>query len=346
MVCGLSIIVPIYNSEKYLENCIDSILNQTMDNYEIILINDGSTDNSEDICRKYVKKFKNIHAIKTKNNGASSARNLGITLAKGEYIGFIDSDDIIESKMYEKMYQFAKDNDLDIVACSYKETDINNKILKINKVGCDEHKIIQGENIKKEYELELAKNSFLGYASMCNKIYRLKYIRDSKLFVNTEIRIAEDLCFNIESIMSCNKVGIINEVLYNYRRINSDSIMSSQKKYELKDIECRLKARNAILKTLDKYIIDREVYDNYVKYENHITVSDFLSIVIEIIKSKVGIYKKTIKFSEILYNEDFIKALYNTHSKYFHSKAKFIIFIMKILYRCKINSLFLDGYNE
>ena len=98
----LSIIVPVYNVDKYLERCIRSILNQTYENFEIILVNDGSTDNSGIICENYSKVDSRIRVIHKKNEGVSSARNIGVDNAKGKYIGFIDPDDYINKYMYEK----------------------------------------------------------------------------------------------------------------------------------------------------------------------------------------------------------------------------------------------------
>ena len=102
---SISIIVPVYNVEKYLEKCIDSILNQSYQNLEIILIDDGSTDNSGSICDEYKKKDQRVQVIHQKNQGQSSARNAGLNIAKGSYIGFVDSDDWIEQNMYEKLYK-------------------------------------------------------------------------------------------------------------------------------------------------------------------------------------------------------------------------------------------------
>ena len=119
----ISVIVPIYNVEKYLAKCIDSIINQTLTNIEIILVNDGSTDNSRKIIDKYDKKDSRIKVIHKKNGGQGSARNAGLDIAKGEYIGFVDSDDWIDSNMYENLYNAAISNNADIVVCNRKVFD-------------------------------------------------------------------------------------------------------------------------------------------------------------------------------------------------------------------------------
>ena len=121
---GRIIIVPIYNVEKYLRKCIESILNQTLENIEVILINDGSTDNCGKIIDEYEKQDKRVISIHKENGGQSSARNMGLDIAKGKYIGFIDSDDYIDEYMYESLYNAIENSKADICVCgreSYSE---------------------------------------------------------------------------------------------------------------------------------------------------------------------------------------------------------------------------------
>ena len=116
----VSIIVPIYNVEKYLSKCLDSLVNQTLADIEIIIVNDGSPDNSYKIVKDYLKKYPDkIKYYEKSNGGQGSARNLGLTKATGEYVGYVDSDDYVNLTMYEKMYQKAKKTDADIVMCAH-----------------------------------------------------------------------------------------------------------------------------------------------------------------------------------------------------------------------------------
>ena len=124
----VSVIVPVYNVEEYLEKCLDTLVNQTLKEIEIIVINDGSPDNSQKIIDKYAKKYKTIKAYTKENGGLSDARNYGLTKANGEYIAFIDSDDYVSIDMYEKIYQKAKSGNFDMVVC-----DLN--IIYDDKVG-------------------------------------------------------------------------------------------------------------------------------------------------------------------------------------------------------------------
>ncbi len=115
----VSVIVPIYNVEKYLRKSLDSLANQTINDYEVILVNDGSTDNSQSIIDEYVEKYSVFKGFKKENGGMSSARNFGLKYAKGEYIAFVDSDDFVELNFLEKLYDKAKKDKSDVVICDY-----------------------------------------------------------------------------------------------------------------------------------------------------------------------------------------------------------------------------------
>ena len=125
----ISVIVPVYNTEKYLPKCLDSLVNQTLKDIEIIIVNDGSPDNSQKIIDDYVKKYKNIKAFEKKNGGLSDARNYGIKKASGEYIAFLDSDDYVTVDMYEKMYKKAISQHFDMVVCDLNYV-YNDKVVK------------------------------------------------------------------------------------------------------------------------------------------------------------------------------------------------------------------------
>ena len=113
----VSVIIPVYNVEKYLRQCLDSVVNQTLENVQIILIDDGSTDSSADICKKYLGDNRVVYYHK-ENEGLAAARQDGMERASGEYIGFVDSDDWLELNMYERMFSVARENDADVVFCN------------------------------------------------------------------------------------------------------------------------------------------------------------------------------------------------------------------------------------
>ena len=151
----LSIIVPVYNVEKYIERCIKSILNQSFTNFELILVDDGSPDNCGKICDEYKKKDSRIKVIHKKNGGLSDARNAGIERAKGEYIAFVDSDDFINKYMYEILYKNAKKWDADISICNFKMVCENDRIDEDISVICEDAKVYgRNEALNKLYSNE------------------------------------------------------------------------------------------------------------------------------------------------------------------------------------------------
>ena len=154
----VSVIVPVYNVEKYIEKCLESLVNQTLKDIEIIVVNDGSPDNSQKIIDKYVQKYpKKIKSYIKENGGQGSARNFGLQKAEGEYIGYVDSDDYVELDMYEKLYNKAKKENLDIVICgSHNVTEEGLKTIELDRQIFKDKK----------------KNAFFGRMAVWNKIYK------------------------------------------------------------------------------------------------------------------------------------------------------------------------------
>ncbi len=216
-MCKLSIIVPIYNTEKYLSRCLDSLIHQTLDNIEIILINDGSTDNSQEIINKYLNTYPSILKSFTQNNsGQACARNLGIKNSMGEFIAFVDSDDYVELDAYKKSYKYATENNLDIVCFNFYE-EKNNIKQKSSYYKFDNY-----NNVVKY---------ILNETSPCNKIIRKDLFEKNNIkFV--ENYIYEDLELIPRLALYTNKIGFLNDYLYNYV-IHENSTMH-QKKYNTK----------------------------------------------------------------------------------------------------------------
>ena len=196
----ISIIVPVYNVEKYLSKCIDSLINQTIKNIEIILVNDGSTDNSLDIMKKYEKKHNNIVCIDKENGGQASARNKALTEAKGKYVTFVDSDDWIAPDMCEKLLNKAQEDQSDLVFASYYKVESGNEIPG-EIYGMDE------EDILKKY--------LLTQSGPCHKLIKKSLIIDNKLYF-PEIKAYEDISIVPVWGLYANKVSCVNENLYYY----------------------------------------------------------------------------------------------------------------------------------
>ena len=215
----ISVIVPVYNAEKYLSDCIDSILNQTLKEIELILINDGSTDNSLQICREKASKDSRVKIINKKNEGQGYARNIGIDRAKGEFITFVDSDDYIDKEAYEKMYELCKKYHADYCITPFS---IKNNIKK------DKIKIYEGKEIRNKILIDLLGNypqnsigSVIG-PSVCTKLFNSKIIKDNKIkFISERQYSSEDNIFNINYILFSNKVIMYNKNFYHYRNVDN-----------------------------------------------------------------------------------------------------------------------------
>ncbi|MCI2255194.1 glycosyltransferase [Domibacillus sp. PGB-M46] len=221
----ISIIVPIYNVEQYLKKCVDSILAQTFQDYEIILVNDGSTDACGEICDDYINKDSRIRVIHKKNGGLADARNTGINAANGDYLGFVDSDDWLEPTMYETLYNVCFSENADISTCLI-ETQRKNKNQK-TKVNKKEIKVFTSfEAISSLYEGKLS-----GF-SACNKLYK------KSLFENVEFpkgRVYEDAAIMYKLFSYASKIAFVNLPLYkyNYRDHSITRSNFSEKRFDV-----------------------------------------------------------------------------------------------------------------
>ena len=200
--CKLSIIVPVYGVEKYIDKCLNSLVKQSLKEIEIIVVNDGTKDNSQKIIDKYVKKYPDkIKSYIKENGGQGSARNYGLEKANGEYIGYVDSDDFVEKDMYKKLYNKAKENNYDIVVCgNYNVSeDYQNKNI---------------DTFINNYNTDL-ENIFFGKMAVWNKIYKRDILIKNKLEFKEKVWY-EDLAFTLKAIMNSNSFAFIDEPLYDY----------------------------------------------------------------------------------------------------------------------------------
>jgi len=306
----VSIIVPIYNVEKYLRKCIESILNQTYKNIELILINDGSPDNSADICVEYSKRDKRIKFISQDNSGVSIARNTGIKEATGDYILFIDSDDYIEKYTIETLVNSVEDKDM-IVCSYYKEKEEKPK---------KEMPVTQKYLVSKKNMLQQIHTNKAIYGYIWNKLYKKSIIDKYNIEFRSNIAICEDLLFNIEYLDKADTdIVITNEKLYHY-------IMRGNSAVNAKNINKKLTA-------LASYQIIEELYkEKYPFALEHLYCGIFqmyfrLKLDTYIVgikdKEKIALYNKKMKetYRIIIRNKDIRSKL---KLKYFIEKNLFI----------------------
>ena len=231
----VSIIVPVYNVENYIERCLNSLVNQTFKDIEIITINDGSTDKSLELLNKYAKEDIRISVIDLGDEGVSYCRNLGIEKANGKYIMFVDSDDWIDSSMVEVMYKKAEENKLDLVMCSYIREFKDHSKEKI--FNLPEEIIYKEDKVKNELlrklvgpvKEELSNPEMLdALGTVWGKLYRTDILKENKIkFVDLkEIGSAEDTLFNIFTFNYLKKVMFLNKPMYHYWRDNPKSVTS------------------------------------------------------------------------------------------------------------------------
>ena len=261
----ISVIVPVYNVEQYLERCVDSIINQTYTNLEIILVNDGSTDNSGKLCDELAKKDERIRVIHKENGGLSDARNRGIDESESDLVGFIDSDDYIDSDMYEVLLKNLNDTDADLSMCALY--DVYNNTPEAQVTNKETWKLSSEQAIKMVMEAKILS------VTAVNKLYRKSLFSDLKFEAG---KIAEDAFIMIKLLDKCEKIVATNEKKYYYvHRENSITTQKFSTKF-LNVIEAYEQNSNIILEKYPKlkdvaqtrmnwayfYVLDRLLLDD------------------------------------------------------------------------------------
>lgn len=247
----ISVIVPVYNVEAYLRECVDSILNQTYRDLEIILIDDGSPDKCGSICDEYAEIDERVRVIHTNNSGLSSARNTGIEAAKGEYIGFVDSDDWIESRMYEILLDRMNESGADIVVGQYWYESETNK----RRIGMNQKVVLPPEQAVRW--IVLGKLNNLAW----NKLYKTKCWKNVRYPVNC---VYEDITTTYKAVLNANKVATSPECIYHYRE-REDGITATVSMSNMRDYWRAFYLRYQDLKTdplfeEDNQVIEKSLY--------------------------------------------------------------------------------------
>ncbi len=234
----ISIIVPVYNVSSYIKKCLESLIYQSLKNIEIILVDDGSTDGSGSICDYYAARYGNIKAIHGENGGLGMARNRGLEIARGEYVGFVDSDDFVAENMFEILYQNAEQHNADISYCEWQR--FVNEDIQIEKKAKMQLQIWSGKAEIKNYLLnriglppESKEDNFYG-AVVCGGIFRRQIIEKYGIrFVSERVFIAEDIIFDIDIINHCKTIVHCDLILYFYRyNPNSLTTMYRRDRFE------------------------------------------------------------------------------------------------------------------
>lgn len=251
----VSIILPIYNVEKYLEKCVNSVINQTYQNIEIILVDDGSKDSSGRICDELVESDNRIKVIHKKNGGLASARNAGYEMATGEYIMYIDSDDVIKNDIAEKCVSAMEKKRSDVVIFGYEKMAEDGQVLEICKWS---NKTYNHDEMV-EYLYEAICNMSFGYA--WNKMYRKSTIDKSKVFGDAKVIDREDLVYNLELLRFWDRITYIDSVGYEYLQ-RSSSLLHNSDLARLKGVEYFVKRVEKI--NIGNAEVERKVFNMMV----------------------------------------------------------------------------------
>ena len=294
----VSIIIPVYNVEKYLDECILSVLNQKYRNFEVILINDGSTDGSLDICKKYEKIDNRVKVISVENGGISKSRNLGVNNAVGEYIYFLDSDDYIGENFLNEIIPYMNMNDLDICYFSsemFYEGNVDNLWNEDVYIKKHEYSIDTGKNI---FSKLLKNNEYV--CQNCMFITKSNLIKENN-FQYIEGIYYEDILYSYNLLLSAKKASVLKEVYY-YRRVREGSIMTDKTKMTHKIKSAKRIIDEFLLLDSDDFYIHKYI-KNTIFYHCILILDCLKAMNVKYDKDCYRYFKK----SKMLYNLSFIK---------------------------------------
>ena len=239
----LSVVIPVYNAENYIRDCLEAVVNQTYKNLEIILVDDGSDDDSLKICNEYAARDSRVKVYTHQNMGVSATRNEGISYANGDYIMFCDADDYPEPELAKRYVQAVKEwknSDVSFICCGMFFDNVFNKNVKNKEHFLEEgYGFVKGEN----YLISRATAATLAWLKLfnfvTNKCYDLKLIKEKNLIFDNDINIGEDLKFNLDYLDVCpGNIGVVNQPLYHYVRRRGDSLSISYHANDLEDTKC------------------------------------------------------------------------------------------------------------
>lgn len=296
----LSIIIPVYNAEKYIMSCIESILCQSFNDYEIILIDDGSVDKSGIICEMYSQKYDNILLKRIENSGVSNARNVGIRMAKGEYIQFIDSDDEVKPYMMEGISKELRSKEYpdliiygaDIVNSEHK---VINNIMPLSEGLSDVKTELKNLNIR-------SKATLLHY--IWNRWYKRDMIISNNILFDTNINLGEDFIFNCEVLQHCMNVCFMREPIYVYYKRSEESLTG---KFRNDELFRRRKMFESFCNLYKNYDLYEEYIDKLEILEANIAITSMQSIGFDDCKLA---YKEKVKFLKQFMHSEYKKYIY------------------------------------
>lgn len=327
----LTIVAAVYNLEKFLPRCLDSLVNQTLEDIEILCVDDGSTDSAPQIIDEYEKKYPDkVKAFHKPNGGEFTTRNYGLERATGEYVTFVDTDDYVEPNWAEKLYTAAKQNDADIAVCGFERIDLDTgKVVSRNMTNFGN--TVKTLDSKEDFQL------FINPAPW-NKIYKLEKIKELRFL---PFRGFNDMLFLLSSYTKVNKIAFVSDVLYHYF-LRYDSQIHTVNKEDVSNFK-------QYLLELKKFYIEQDKY-NEMKY----TVDTMAFIHLGVSVMYRVSYDKTINIKEMMkdtiqyLDENFNNWRRSPYLKFTYSITKGIKHIglwgISLLYKLKLEMLFIKLY--
>ena len=249
----ITVIIPVYNSENALKICVDSVLSQTYKNWKMILVDDGSTDSSPEICDEYANEYDNISVIHKENGGVSSARNAGIDATDSEYIVFIDSDDFVDPSHLQVLIDARKSKpNINNIWCTFKTVGTYNSDCSIQSSSCDYYST---------NELIDLFNLWYIQVPVC-KLFETRIIKQNNLYMDESIDLGEDFLFNLDYLDNneCKDIVVVNNKSYYYYIGNGDSL---DHKYRKDYLDIKLKLMDAVSEHLIKWNLNDEQHQKY-----------------------------------------------------------------------------------
>lgn len=305
----ISIIIPVYNVEKYLDKCVESVVNQTYRNLEIILVDDGSPDNCPKMCDEWAANDSRIKVIHLENTGVANARNTALRMAAGDYVGFVDGDDYVEPDMYQQLVELAMKYNSDITFCSYQINDEDR-----GEAGCSE--------IPKD---AVMKNVLMGeyeYGVLWNKLYKSSVVKDLEM---PPLKCSEDLPYNYFAMKNADKFVKTELKLYHYYQNEASTMHSSFSRSKYDAVKARKIMINDVTSAFKPYAVYDLVLSLYV-FLNLSLITNQCDDMLGDVRKEILDYKKDIMKSDLFTKKDKFKTFFLSLSLFVY---KTVLKIMK-----------------
>lgn len=300
----ISVIIPVYNVEEHFERCLDTIINQTYKDLEIILVEDGSTDGSKEICKRYAERDSRISVIYSKNQGPGAARNTGFQRAKGDYIYFMDADDEVEENLLSDNYEIARKKDIDIIIFSYVRVMYkNNKPIGEEKYTYKDIYLQSKDEIKgifwELYDQKLVFN-------LWNKLYKREFLMNHQICF-TNLRKGQDAVFNLTAFKYVKKIYINNTIYYKYHLYNSNNITS---RYTPNILAVYIVLHHTFKELMQEWQLYEEAVAKRINLISFVHITVCVSNLTKVENNKLSIKEKKNELKQIIkseFNDDIMK---------------------------------------